>query len=193
MSTTTTTPKGTKLPLMNLKGKPYLQVAHRLIWFREEEPQAGIETQPLAMTEEYAVFQAKILRQGMVVATATKRESKKDFPDFIEKAETGAIGRALALLGYGTQFATADLDEGSRLADSPAMPGVKASSSKTEELYSVTAADVAASVTSKVFSEAPKKKPAFIKPSAKVEALVSAQPASNGNAAKAAASSEGWD
>lgn len=190
MSNTTTTPKGTKLPLMSLKGKPYLQVAHRLIWFREEEPQSGIETAPLAMSEEYAVFQAKILRDGKTVAMATKRESKKDFPDFIEKAETGAIGRALALLGYGTQFATADLDEGDRLADSPTMPGVKATSSTSVTKTEVD--NVATVVTAKVFSETSKKKPAFIKPTSKVEALASAQSSSNGNA-KQATSSEGWD
>ncbi len=36
----------------------------------------------------------------------------------LEKSETGAIGRALALCGFGTQF-TPELDEGERLADSP--------------------------------------------------------------------------
>lgn len=132
MSMTTKTPKGTELPLMSLKGKPYLQVAHRLIWFREEEPHSGIETVPLALTEDYAIFQAKITRDGKVVATATKRESKKDFPDFVEKAETGAIGRALAMVGYGTQFTTQDLDEGDRLADSPTIPGVKAKAPSKE-------------------------------------------------------------
>ncbi len=116
---TTKTPKGTTLPLLNLKGKDYLQVAYRLVWFREEEPQTGIETIPLKLEDDVAIFQAKIVRDGRVVATATKRETKLDFPDFIEKAETGAIGRALALLGYGTQFTLPDLDEGDRLADSP--------------------------------------------------------------------------
>ena len=36
----------------------------------------------------------------------------------MEKSETGAIGRALANLGYGTQFAP-DLDEQDRIVDSP--------------------------------------------------------------------------
>ena len=35
-----------------------------------------------------------------------------------EKAETKAVGRALAMLGYGTQFAP-ELDEGERIVDSP--------------------------------------------------------------------------
>lgn len=47
-------------------------------------------------------------------------ETLEGFGDFIEKAETGAIGRALALVGFGTQFCADELDEGPRLADSPA-------------------------------------------------------------------------
>jgi hypothetical protein len=52
-----------------------------------------------------------------VLSTGHKGESRKDFPSgHMEKAETGAVGRALAFLGYGTQFG--ELDEG-RLSDSP--------------------------------------------------------------------------
>jgi hypothetical protein len=40
------------------------------------------------------------------------------FPDYIEKAETGAIGRALAMCGYGTLQAP-EFDEQDRLADMP--------------------------------------------------------------------------
>lgn len=120
---TYTTPKGTKLPLMNLKGKPYLMVAHRLVWFREQMPNAVIETTPYKIEEESAIFIATIRSEnGTALATATKRETKKDFPDFIEKAETGAIGRALALAGFGTQFTTQDFDEEGRLADAPVAP-----------------------------------------------------------------------
>jgi hypothetical protein len=44
---------------------------------------------------------------GMAIraATALKREDLSHFPDFLEKAETGSIGRALGMLGFGTQFA----------------------------------------------------------------------------------------
>lgn len=121
------TPKGTELPLLSLKGKEYLQVAHRLVWFREEHPQGVIRTMMKERQgegkDEYAVFQAEIHvmtdRGPMLVATAHKRESRGGFDDFIEKAETGSVGRALALMGFGTQFAADELDEGSRLADSP--------------------------------------------------------------------------
>ena len=55
---------------------------------------------------------------GNVVATARKKETEAGFPDYIEKAETGAIGRALAMCGYGTLQAP-EFDEQDRLADAP--------------------------------------------------------------------------
>jgi len=116
------TPKGTLLPLMNIKGKPYLQVAHRIVWFREERPHFTIETE-LKSSEGACLAKATIRNEeGRIVAQAHKYEDKKGFFDFREKAETGAIGRALALLGYGTQFAEPDFDERERLADSPVDP-----------------------------------------------------------------------
>jgi hypothetical protein len=56
--------------------------------------------------------------QGSVIATARKKETESRFPDYIEKAETGAIGRALAMCGYGTLQAP-EFDEQDRLADAP--------------------------------------------------------------------------
>lgn len=118
------TKKGTELPLMSLKGKDYLMVAYRLQWLVEEEPNFKIETKFHEITDGQTVCTAHVSllnEKGEVTksATGTKRETKTDFSDHTEKAETGAIGRALAMLGYGTQFAIADLDEGSRLADAP--------------------------------------------------------------------------
>ena len=114
------TAKGTELPILNLKGKEYLQVAHRLVWFREEHPNFAISTQLVQVTDKMALARAEIRDNvGAVLATAHKQETQQGFPDFIEKSETGAIGRALALLGYGTQFAADELDEGERIVDSP--------------------------------------------------------------------------
>lgn len=113
------TSKGTKLPLMNLKGKPYLQVAYRIVWYREENPKGSITTRAVEVTADYAVFQAQVTdNNGTLLATGHKRETKGDFGDYVEKAETGAIGRALGTAGYGTQFEPG-FDEGDRLADSP--------------------------------------------------------------------------
>lgn len=113
------TPKGTELPLIDLRGKDYLQVAHRLIWFREEHPEWGIETQIISHTEQKTLAYAVIKNaEGRILSGAHKQEDSKGFSDHLEKAETGAVGRALGLLGYGTQFAQ-ELEEGERIVDAP--------------------------------------------------------------------------
>jgi hypothetical protein len=121
------TAKGTELPLLNLKGKEYLQVAHRLVWFREAHPAGILKTTMMAHqgegNAEYAVFKTEVYvdteRGPMCIATGHKKETRGDFPDFIEKCETGSIGRALALAGFGTQFTGDEMNEGNRLADAP--------------------------------------------------------------------------
>lgn len=94
--------------LISLKGKAYLEVKWRLVWFRMEHPHWGISTQMVKFDPDakYAVFHATITDEnGRLVAEGTKMEDSKGFADFLEKAETGSIGRALGILGYGTQFA----------------------------------------------------------------------------------------
>lgn len=119
------TEKGTELPLMDIKGKPYLMVAHRLVWFNEKYPHWSIETE-LKAYAEYTDARAVIKDEvGRVRSTAHKRETVQGFSDHFEKAETGAIGRALAFIGIGTQFTNIELEEGSRLADSPIIPAIR--------------------------------------------------------------------
>lgn len=113
------TPKGTELPLLDLRGKDYLQVAHRIVWFREERPLWRIQTEIHFTNDTQSIVRATILDEhGNIMAQGTKSETAKGFADHLEKSETGSIGRALALCGFGTQFAP-EFDEGERLADSP--------------------------------------------------------------------------
>lgn len=117
------TPKGTKLPLLKFKGdKPYLQVAHRIVWFREEHPLGNISTEIIQTTDTHSICRATIYNEaGKALGNGTKREDGQHFKDHLEKAETGAVGRALGLCGFGTQFAP-EFDEEERLADSPIAP-----------------------------------------------------------------------
>lgn len=91
--------------LVNLNGRgEYLEVEWRLVWLRAEHPEAHIETELVRLQENEAVFKARISIPAGGSATGWGSESIGDFRDFVEKAETKAIGRALAALGYGTQF-----------------------------------------------------------------------------------------
>ena len=124
--------------------KDYLPVQWRLVWFREMCPQGTIDTEEIEvdldreMEEEAFAWNAEKRRSEKIIkrakgyarfraivtdgkggrATGTKSECAASFSDYIEKAETGAIGRALAALGYGTQFAP-EFNEEHRIVDSP--------------------------------------------------------------------------
>jgi hypothetical protein len=88
---------------------------------REQHPDAIIDTELMSHQDQFAVFRAKVSIPGGGSATGWGSEGADDFRDYIEKAETKAIGRALAALGFGTQFCP-DFDFGAsagRVVDSP--------------------------------------------------------------------------
>jgi len=90
--------------LSDLHGKDYLEVKWRLLWLRTEHPDAVIETELAKFGDGLALFRARVTVPGEGIATGWGSETEGDFGDYIEKAETKALGRALAALGYGTQF-----------------------------------------------------------------------------------------
>src|SRR5688500_482755 len=97
----------------------YLPVAARIAWFRKDYPYWSIITEVEQLADKAVVMKATIKDMfGTVIATARKKETEAGFPDYIEKAETGAIGRALAMCGYGTLQAP-EFDEQDRFADAP--------------------------------------------------------------------------
>jgi len=127
------------------KPRMYLEVKHRLVWLREQCPDAEISTEILHLDLEkevsaevyewdeaqrksvkvvkhgkgLVIFKATIKLPSGAIGTGTKMENAAAFGDFLEKAETGSIGRALASLGYGTA-ATDEMSEGEgRVVDSP--------------------------------------------------------------------------
>ncbi len=83
----------------------YLDVKWRLVWLRSEHPDAHVITDMISNDNNAAVFRAEVTLPNGGRATGYGSEARADFTDYIEKAETKAIGRALAALGYGTQFA----------------------------------------------------------------------------------------
>ena len=90
--------------MTDLNGKDYLEVKWRLLWLRTEHPDAAIETELVKFGSGLALFRARVAVPGAGMATGWGSETADDFGDYIEKAETKALGRALAALGFGTQF-----------------------------------------------------------------------------------------
>jgi hypothetical protein len=109
--------------LSRISGSDYLEVKWRLVWQRDRHPDAEISTELVAHEDHAALFCARINLPSGGSATGWGSESAGDFRDYLEKAETKAIGRALAALGFGTQFC-ADHEVGaSPAAEEPAPAG----------------------------------------------------------------------
>jgi hypothetical protein len=89
----------------------YLDVKWRVAWLRAEHPTAQIVTEQIEGDEQHARFKCTITLPNGAMSSGHGSETLQDFPDFYEKAETKAIGRACAVLGYGTDSA-ADFDDG---------------------------------------------------------------------------------
>lgn len=109
--------------LIKLGTKDYLPVAWRIAWFRDVCPEGVIATELIEhdAAQGRALFKATIGRKDSSpdgAATGYGSETVGDFGDYIEKAETKAVGRALAMLGFGTQFCD-DFDEGGAVTDAP--------------------------------------------------------------------------
>ncbi len=102
-------------------GADYLEVKWRVYWLRTLHPEAVISTELISHENSVAVFKAHVSIPGGGSSTGWGSEGYDDFRDYLEKAETKALGRALAALGFGTQF-TPDFDfaEGQeKVVDSP--------------------------------------------------------------------------
>lgn len=127
------------------KPRMYLEVKYRIVWLREQYPEAEIATEILhidldrEVTAEVSewdetlsksvkvtkhgkglvIFKATIKLPNGAIGTGAKMENAAAFGDWLEKAETGAIGRALASLGLGTA-ATDEMSEGEgHVVDAP--------------------------------------------------------------------------
>lgn len=108
--------------MIDMRGNDYLPVPPRIVMMRTDHPDWAIMTEPVPV-DNPTMFRAVIADgAGNVIAIGHKsvtdfRQGGKSFA--FEKAETGAIGRALAFAGYGTMEAQQDITEGDEIADSP--------------------------------------------------------------------------
>ncbi len=108
------------IQLPSKRGRPpsdYLEVKWRLAWIRSAIPDAIIETSIHPKTDDgFAVVTTKVTLPSGAIGTGigTCLGNGQWSDDYYEKAETRSIGRALAVVGFGTQFCGDDMDEGER-------------------------------------------------------------------------------
>jgi hypothetical protein len=151
--------------LTKVGGNDYLETKWRLVWLRDQYPDASIVTEhiivyppgndPEGNLTGFALFRATATLPSGGSATGYGSESIQDFRDFIEKAETKAIGRALAALGFGTQFS---MDfAGEAAADRPVDSPVKTTPRPPAKQATATVAPPAAP---KQVTAAPRPQPA---------------------------------
>ena len=99
----------------------YLPVSWRIFWFRIDNPKGKIDSHALTLDLERgaAIFETYVEREDGGSARMHGSETAGDWKDYIEKAQTKSLGRALAAVGYGSQFTDDEFTEGERIVDSP--------------------------------------------------------------------------
>lgn len=101
--------------VVNIRGKEYKTVALRVDEFRKHEDYKGfgIQTEVMSSADLVMVKASIVSDSGHVVATGYAEEDRAagniNKTSAIENAETSAVGRALAFLGFGgTEIASAN-------------------------------------------------------------------------------------
>ena len=100
---------------VDIKGKQYIMVNERIKEFRKQHPNGQILTQIMANADGQVMFQAKVMVEGVLVATGHAYEKEASSfinkTSYIENCETSAIGRALGVYGIGIDASLASAEE----------------------------------------------------------------------------------
>jgi len=105
----------------------YLEVKWRRVWFNEEHPDwkvlISVQMYPENDIPKACLAKAEVYNdKNELVTIGWGYSTVEMFKRFVEKACTAAEGRALASIGYGTQWAEEyyeDTDSAENLVDSP--------------------------------------------------------------------------
>lgn len=133
-----------KLKTVEIKGKFYVEVNERLIYFRNNFPNYSLTSEVLEKTDKSILILATITNEeGKVIATGLAEEEKGSTfinkTSYVENCETSAWGRALGNFGIGIDTAVASANEvGNAIANqskpTKAKAKTKATPKKTESI-----------------------------------------------------------
>jgi hypothetical protein len=111
--------KSLKEKAIKFKGKEYVLVADRVIYFNETYPKGCIKTELITVPEsKMVIVKAFVYPDGAIDARhftgysqATWGQGYINQTSALENAETSAVGRALAMMGIGVIDSIASVDE----------------------------------------------------------------------------------
>lgn len=103
---------------VNIKGKEYITVNERLIFFRSQPQYKGwrISEEVVSLDDKEGLFKVTLINpEGFEMAVAHAQEYRDSSyinkTSFVENGFTSALGRALGYLGIGIDTAIASADE----------------------------------------------------------------------------------
>lgn len=103
---------------IDIKGKKYVLVSDRVLYFNETYPEGSITTELVSKPEDETVVIKATIRPDMANARTFTGYSQATWNDgyinktsALENAETSAVGRALAFMGIGVIESIASIDE----------------------------------------------------------------------------------
>lgn len=112
-----TTDKSLKSKAISIKGKDYVLVADRIIYFNEKYPTGSVTTEIVRYESKQVIIKATIKpevdssRIFTGYSQAIEGEGFINKTSALENAETSAVGRALAMMGIGVIDSIASVDE----------------------------------------------------------------------------------
>ena len=101
---------------INIKGKEYIEVNERIIYFREKYKDYSLTSNILSNDDGVCIMKAEIRNgNGELVATGHAYEKEGSTyinkTSYIENCETSALGRALGCFGIGIETSIASVEE----------------------------------------------------------------------------------
>jgi hypothetical protein len=105
-----------KFKTTNIKGKEYVQVNERILYFRSEYPDWSIQTEIVNIDEDQVLVKAYVYDEDMELrftghAHEEKQSSYINKTSYVENCETSAVGRALGMMGIGIETSIATAEE----------------------------------------------------------------------------------
>ena len=101
---------------IDIKGKDYVPVTERLLYFRQHYPDWRITTEIIKLDQQFVLMKASVIdSEGITRTTAHAYEKENSSfinkTSYIENCETSAVGRALGIMGIGIDTSLASADE----------------------------------------------------------------------------------